>query len=154
MKLYLVQHGEACTKAEDPKRPLTQQGKVDVNRLAVCLRKAGVKIDRAIHSGALRSEQTAERVVNAIARGTEMEINRNIRPNDNPVEFANHLAIWTSDTLVVGHMPFLGKLVSQLTLGNSGFMCTYFLPSSVVCLERHHNSQWTINWMLRPEVTF
>ena len=34
MKLYLVQHGEAKSKAEDPRRPLTERGKEEVARVA------------------------------------------------------------------------------------------------------------------------
>ncbi len=34
MELYLVQHGEAKSKAEDPQRPLTQRGREDVARVA------------------------------------------------------------------------------------------------------------------------
>ena len=35
MKLYLVQHGEAKSKAEDPQRPLTERGREDVARVAL-----------------------------------------------------------------------------------------------------------------------
>jgi len=34
MKLYLVQHGEANSKAEDPQRPLAERGRGDVARVA------------------------------------------------------------------------------------------------------------------------
>ena len=33
-KLYLVQHAEAKSKAEDPQRPLTEHGIEDVARVA------------------------------------------------------------------------------------------------------------------------
>jgi phosphohistidine phosphatase len=32
MKLYLMQHGQAMAKEQDPERPLTQQGRQDVDR--------------------------------------------------------------------------------------------------------------------------
>jgi phosphohistidine phosphatase len=34
MKLYLVQHGQAKSKAEDPQRPLTERGREGVMRVA------------------------------------------------------------------------------------------------------------------------
>ena len=46
MKLYLVQHGEACAKDVDPQRPLTEQGRADVDRLARLLASAGVRVER------------------------------------------------------------------------------------------------------------
>ena len=152
MKLYLVQHGEACAKALDPERPLTEQGKADVNRLAVFLRKSGVTVERIIHSGKLRAQQTAERLVNAIAAGTTPEISEVINPNDDPAQFAQLSFAWTDDILIVGHLPFMAKLVSQLTLRNTQTVFTNFTPGSAVCLERHDDNSWTLNWMVRPEV--
>ena len=152
MKLYLVQHGEACSKNVDPNRPLTEQGKADVNRLAVFLRKSGVSVERIIHSGKLRARQTAERLVNAIAAGSVPEVSPAINPNDDPAQFAQLSFSWTGDTLIVGHLPFMAKLVSQLALRNTQTVFTEFTPGSAVCLERHADNRWTLNWMVRPEV--
>ncbi|MGD8514768.1 MAG: phosphohistidine phosphatase SixA [Granulosicoccaceae bacterium] len=152
MKLYLVQHGEACNKDIDPERPLTEQGKADVNRLAVFLRKAGVHVDRITHSGKLRAAQTAERLTNAIAPGITVEVNEHLKPNDDPTEFAQLSFTWKNDTLVVGHLPYLAKLVSLLTLHDSRTLFANFTPGSIVCLERTDNKQWLVNWMVRPEV--
>lgn len=152
MKLYLVQHGQACSKDVDPNRPLTEQGKTDVNRLAVFLRKSGVSVERIIHSGKLRARQTAERLVNAIAAGSVPEVSPVINPNDDPAQFAQLFFSWSDDTLIVGHLPFMAKLVSQLTLRNTQTVFTEFTPGSAVCLERHADNRWTLNWMVRPEV--
>ncbi|MDT8404928.1 phosphohistidine phosphatase SixA [Sulfuriflexus sp.] len=152
MKLYLVQHGEACTSEVDPSRPLTEQGKTDVNRLAVFLRKSGVRVDRIVHSGKLRARQTADRLVNAVAAGKVPETCDLLQPNDDPARFTQLSAAWTGDTLVVGHLPFVARLVSQLTLGNTRTLFADFTPGSAVCLERHADNRWTLNWMVRPEV--
>lgn len=152
MKLYLVQHGEACSKDVNPDRPLTEQGKADVNRLAVFLRKSGVNVERIIHSGKLRASQTAERLVNAIAAGTVPEVNKSINPNDDPTQFAQLSFSWSADTLIVGHLPFMAKLVSQLTLRNTQTVFAEFTPGTAVCLERHDDNRWSLNWMVRPEV--
>ncbi|WP_126456623.1 phosphohistidine phosphatase SixA [Sulfuriflexus mobilis] len=152
MKLYLVQHGQACTRDIDPNRPLTEQGKTDVNRLAVFLRKSGVRVERIIHSGKLRAQQTAERLVSAIAAGTAADVSDVINPNDDPVTFLQLSSSWNGDTLIVGHLPFMARLVSQLTLGNTRTMFTEFTPGSAVCLERYEDNHWALNWMVRPEV--
>ena len=57
MKLYLVQHGEACAKEVDAERPLTDQGKRDIDRLAAFLKQAGIQVSRVIHSGKLRAKK-------------------------------------------------------------------------------------------------
>ncbi|MGD9000811.1 MAG: phosphohistidine phosphatase SixA [Granulosicoccaceae bacterium] len=152
MKLYLVQHGEACSKDIDPERPLSEQGKADVNRLAVFLRKAGVRVERIMHSGKLRAAQTAERLVNAVAPGITVEVNEHINPNDDPAEFVQLSFMWKNDTLIVGHLPFMTKLVSHLTLHDSSTLFANFTPGSLVCLERTDNNQWLVNWMVRPEI--
>lgn len=152
MKLYLVQHGDACSKEVDPARPLSEQGKADVNRLAVFLRKAGVRVQRVEHSGKLRARQTAERLVNAIAPGTRIEVNANIQPDDDPTRFTELSFMWNTDLLIVSHLPFLAKLVSQLLLRNSSGLFASFTPGSAICLERNGNNQWHMNWMVRPEI--
>ena len=61
MWLYLVQHGEATSEEEDPERPLTERGVVDVHRVARKAAEAGiVTAVRVVHSGKTRARQTAE----------------------------------------------------------------------------------------------
>ena len=42
MKLYLVQHGEAVSKQDDPERPLSEQGLQDVQAMAEIYFKRGM----------------------------------------------------------------------------------------------------------------
>mgnify|MGYP001139025655 CR=1 FL=1 len=59
MIAYLIQHGTAASKDEDPERPLTLRGRRDVERVAD--RVASVMgTARVVHSGKLRALQTAE----------------------------------------------------------------------------------------------
>jgi len=153
MKLYLVQHGEAYSKQDDAKRPLTEKGKSDANRLAVFLRQANVKVEHVVHSGKLRAEQTAQRLVSAIAPGKKIETHDAINPNDCPVTFAISLKELPGDSLIVGHMPFLSGLVSHLVVGNENSLITAYTPGSVACLEfTPKNNSWSLNWMVRPEL--
>ncbi|MES9947054.1 MAG: phosphohistidine phosphatase SixA [Candidatus Thiodiazotropha sp.] len=152
MKLYLVQHAEACTKEINPDRPLTEQGKQDIDRLATFLKQAGIHADRVIHSGKLRAVQTAQYLSNKIAHGIELEVSTCIKPNDNPKALDLQGEDWQKDTLVVGHLPFMAQLVSYLVVEDEGKLITAYQPGSVVCLERMNDARWQINWMLRPEL--
>ena len=152
MKLYLVQHGEACTKEVNPKRPLTDQGKADIDQLAVFIKQAGVRVERVIHSGKLRAKQTAERLANAVAPGMEPETSGIINPNDNPKAFDWQSDSWDRDTLVVGHLPFMAKLVSHLVIDDENKSITDFQPGSIVCLEHTDETHWQVIWMIRPEI--
>ena len=152
MKLYLVQHGEACAREVDPDRPLTDQGKADIDHLADFLRQAGIQVERVIHSGKLRAAQTAERLAKVVVPGVELESSGIISPNDNPKAFDWQSDSWDKDTLVVGHLPFLAKLVSHLVIEDENKLITDWQPGSAVCLGHNSNAQWQINWMIRPEL--
>lgn len=152
MKLYLVQHGEACAKETDPARPLTEKGKQDVENLADFLKQAGLHVDRVIHSGKLRAQQTAECLAKAIAAGVELETSGIINPNDDPKAFDWQHESWNINTLVVGHLPFMAKLVSHLVIDDESALITSYQPGSIVCLERGEDARWVINWMIRPEL--
>jgi len=152
MKLYLVQHGEACAKEVDPERPLTDRGKADIDRLAGFLKRAGIQVDRVIHSGKLRAAQTAGRLAHAVAPGVEPEVSGIINPGDNPREFDWQSNGWDRDTLVVGHLPFMAGLVSHLVIEDENRLITAYQPGSVVCLEHEDDAGWRIGWMIRPEL--
>ena len=150
MKLYLTQHGEAHTKEQDPNRPLTNKGVADIEHVAKFLKQADVQVSRIIHSGKLRARQTAEYLAKQFANDIEPETTGIINPNDSPESFAWQSGNWEDDTIIVGHLPFLARLVSHLIIGEEEHLMVAFQPGSIVCLERVKNEQWVINWMIRP----
>jgi len=152
MKLYLVQHGEACAKDINPERPLTGQGEVDIDRVAKFLLHAGIQVDRVIHSEKLRAIQTAERLAKAVAPGISLEASGIINPNDNPKAFDWQSGSWDRDSLIVGHLPFLSRLVSHLVIDDENSPVIAWQPGSVVCLEHNSEGRWQIAWMIRPEL--
>ncbi len=152
MKLYLVQHGAACAKEVDPERPLTEQGKADIERLANFLKRAGIRVERVIHSGKLRAMQTAEGLATALAPHAELESSGLMNPNDNPRAFDWQGESWNHDTLLVGHLPFMARLVSHLLIDDENRVISAYQPGSLVCLEQVDNTHWQLNWMIRPEL--
>ncbi len=152
MKLYLVQHGEACAKEVDPERPLTDQGQRDVERVAGFLKQTDITVHRILHSGKMRAQQTAECLAQAIASKIELEINGLINPNDNPRAFDWQSECSNRDTLIVSHLPFLSKLISHLVVEDENEVIIAYTPGSVVCLELIEDAYWQINWMIRPEM--
>lgn len=152
MKLYLAQHGEACAKEVDPSRPLSEQGLADINQLATFLKQANIQVGRVIHSGKRRAMQTAECLAKSIAPGTELETSNNINPNDDPKSINWKSECGGSDTLIVGHLPFMAKLVSFLLFNDENQLIIRFHPGSIICLEHYNDAHWQINWMIRPEL--
>ncbi len=152
MKLYLVQHGDAVPKEADPKRPLSDQGRADVERIASLLGKTGMRVSRVLHSRKKRALQTAELLAAPVGAGEHVEEIAGIDPLDPTEGFAKTVTEWTEDTMVVGHLPFMGKLVSRLLVGEEGTSTVAFRPGSVVCLDRGEDGSWSIAWMITPEL--
>ncbi|MBI4005977.1 MAG: phosphohistidine phosphatase SixA [Gammaproteobacteria bacterium] len=152
MQIYLVQHGESVAKEINPDRPLSLQGKQDVTRIADFLKNAGITVNRILHSGKTRARQTAEILAEDLSGNMKVSAISGIDPNDPVDQLSAQIRTWTEDTLVVGHLPFMAKLVAQLVLNNDANVPAAFQPGSVVCLARDENGAWKIQWMLRPEL--
>ena len=60
MHVFLVHHGPAKPKDEDPKRPLSDSGREDVKRMASFLARSGVVAGRVLHSGKLRALELSD----------------------------------------------------------------------------------------------
>ena len=117
MRVYLVQHGEAQPEQVSPERELTPRGRSDVEQAAAWLGRCGVRVTKVYHSGKTRARQTAELLAGRVAPGVAPEVLPGINPND-PVEpFAERIRGWGDDTLVAGHMPFMGRLAALLVAG-------------------------------------
>jgi len=151
MKLYLMQHGEAVPKAQNPERPLSEQGRRDVMAMADFLCGAAIKPKHVVHSGKLRARETAEIVASQLA-AAETTAMKGMAPKDEVMPFADTVAAWTQDTIVTGHLPFLAKAACLMLTGDEGHASIRFTPGSVLCLEREADGPWQLGWMLRPEV--
>jgi phosphohistidine phosphatase len=152
MKLYLVQHGEALPKEINSDRPLSDQGRQDLEQFARFLAGRGIRVSRVWHSGKTRARQTAELLAAAVAPGMKTEARAGLAPNDPAEAFAETLVALREDTMVVGHLPFMARLVTHLVAKSNGGTTVAYLPGSIVCLERDEDGAWAIAWMLRPEL--
>lgn len=150
MRLYLAQHGLAVPKDVAPDRPLSAQGRADIERLAARLGQTGISVEQVVHSGKTRAAQTAEILTEALLAGAEPQARDGLKPND-PVEaLAAEIAGWSADTLIVGHIPFVGRLASHLLVRDANRSLLAFEPGSLACLERDAEGHWRLTWMLRP----
>ena len=151
MKIYLMQHGEAKSREEDPERSLSAQGEQDVQKMADFINRSGINVDRIIHSGKLRAQQTAEIISTSILNSTT-EISHVINPGDDVSDFVEEIDNTDHELFVVGHLPYLSKLVSFLVSESADQDILIYSPASIVCLQRDDNERWLISWMLKPEL--
>lgn len=152
MKLYLVQHGDALAKDIDPDRPLSDQGKRDIQQIAAFLKETNIRVEQVFHSGKTRALQTAEILAEALYSTGAVETLDGISPKDDPTPLFDMASTWEADTLVVGHLPFMSKAVSLFLMGDKGCEAISYRPGSLVCLERMDDGSWLLDWMIRPEL--
>ena len=148
MRLYLVQHGEALSKDVDPERALSDVGRADAEHLASFLAPRRLTISRVLQSGKLRAKQTAEILAGAFASELTPEETNGLNPLDEPQSLLRTIAGLQEDVLIVGHLPFLGKLVGQMLTGTDDSFVT-FEPGTLVCLERSED-RWSVAWVVPP----
>ena len=154
MKLYLVQHGDAVPKDENPERPLSDKGRTDVQRMASFLARGGTRVARVVHSGKVRARDTGTLLSQVLGpNGVVEEAAGGLDPDDSPELLVDAIAGWTEDVMLVGHMPAMGKLISHLVAGNEDAEAVALVPGTVVCLEKAEDGwTWAVNWMVRPEL--
>lgn len=152
MKFYLVQHGEATSEEVDPSRPLTAKGHQDVQKMSSFLKAAGLGPLTIRHSGKARARQTAEIITTHLGSGCQVQQGENLGPNDPVQRLAQEISEMTGEFMIVGHLPFLGKLASTLLAGSDAKNLVAFRQGGVVCLQRSEDKAWQVAWMVAPEL--
>lgn len=152
MKLYLVQHAKAASKQADPQRPLTEEGRRDIQKVASFIRPSNLCLDYLWHSGKKRAAETAEILAEALEINKTKTARDGLGPNDDVAVLKNELASLQQDVMIVGHLPFLSKLASLLLAGSESAGTVTFKQGGIVCLSRSDQNQWQIDWMIIPEL--
>jgi len=145
--MYFVQHGLALAKEIDANRPLSAEGRKDVERISAYLKKVGITVKTVCHSGKERAQETAQIFADQIGDGRLSELS-GMSPNDNVEEFATSLK---DDTMYVGHLPHVGKLVSYLITGDECAEVVKFTNGGIVCVEKD-SAGFHIEWYLKPSI--
>ena len=151
MELYLVQHGEAKSKAEDPQRPLTERGREEVQRVAEFAAKAGLKINQIRHSGKRRAEETASILAKHLSPAEGVLAVPGLAPMDDVRPIAQALRKETAPLMLVGHLPFMDRLAGLLVTGEASRSAVRFRMGGIVCLEGA-GDDWAVKWVVTPEL--
>ncbi len=150
MYLYLVQHGEAKREEEDPQRGLTEKGFQDVTKVCSYLKRIGIKASKVFHSGKLRAMQTARAIAETIeAKLVETD---GLAPMDDPLIWVERIKGIDEDIFLVGHLPHLSRLASLLLSGDRERGVIDFKMAGVVCLKRFEGGNFSVEWMVIPEI--
>ena len=133
MELYLMQHGEARAKEEDPDRPLTDKGRASVEGVARRAAGLGLRMDVIQHSGILRARQTAEVLANYLGALERVHEREGLTPLDPTAPVADWLL-----ALVAGE-----EAVQVLSFSMGGL---------VKLIPKQQRTGFAVAWVLVPEL--
>jgi phosphohistidine phosphatase len=151
MKVYLVRHGTSSPGDVDPQKGLSDQGKAEIGALANGLKHLGINVSEIRHSGKARAEQTAQIMAGAVQSKKGVNAVKGLAPNDPVENVADELVALGDNLMLVGHLPFMAKLVSYLLAGDTARCSADFQAGGIACLE-YDKGKWTLLWMAYPEL--
>jgi phosphohistidine phosphatase len=148
MALFLVQHGKSLPKEKDPDQSLSKEGFTETQAMAEMAFEQFVQVTCIIHSGKKRALQTAEIFMKALEPEAGIIKGAGLASLDDVTQFASSLKN-EENIMVVGHLPFMERLVSYLVTGSPERPVIKFQNSSIICLDTEDVSEpWFIRWAL------
>ena len=152
MKLYLIQHAKAASKEADPRRPLTEDGQWDMQKISDFIEPLDLSVGYLWHSGKTRAQQTAEILDEVVEVTEEMVAHDGLAPNDDVSRLRDEIISDQEDVMIVGHLPFMSKLASLLLTGSESSGAVAFRQGGIVCLEYSDDNKWQLQWMVVPDL--
>lgn len=151
MALYLVQHGKSLPKEIDPDQGLSEEGVKEVTTIADTAHMYNVLVGEILHSGKTRAQQTAKIFANRLET-SRISAEEGLNPLDDVTRKAATINPGTN-TMLIGHLPFMERLTSYLTTGATDFTIFKFQNGGIVCLDKIEASGlWAIKWALMPRI--
>jgi phosphohistidine phosphatase len=67
-------------------------------------------------------------------------------------EEAAQLDNLTEPVMIVGHLPFMERIVGLMTAGDADLPVVNFHNAGVVCLRKRDEGGWQVSWIVTPQV--
>ncbi|MDY6993573.1 MAG: phosphohistidine phosphatase SixA [Pseudomonadota bacterium] len=152
MAIFLVQHGKNTPKDQDPEQPLSEEGHFEVKRIANVAKEYHIPVKCIKHSGKKRAQQTAELFAAECTPDPSVEMMAGLGALDEVTVIAAQLKP-SDNVMLVGHLPFMEKLVCYLTTASTEHRVVKFQNGGIVCLDKNiDDKQWFIKWTLMPHI--
>jgi phosphohistidine phosphatase len=152
MTLYLVQHGQSLPKDVDPDQGLSEIGAAETERIAGVAKDYHINVKLILHSVKTRARKTAGILASALNPTNGAKEVEGLKPMDDVAAFASSLNPDTN-TMLVGHLPFMERMTSYLVTGSIDKPVFKFQNSGIVCLDQDPETKsWVITWTLMPTI--
>jgi phosphohistidine phosphatase len=153
MRLYLSQHGKAKNKEEDATRPLSDSGRAETEKVARFIyENTTLHLTNIFHSGKLRAKQTAEIFNKHFQPSGDLQETDGLTPMDDPNIWAKEAQELKNDVMLVGHLPHMSKLAAVLLCQDVEKLPVKFKNSGVVLLVKDDSGDWSLEWMIIPDL--
>lgn len=146
---YVVRHGHALPGPDDRLRPLSDEGREDVRRVARHVAALGVRVGEVRHSGLLRARQTAEIVAEHLGPGVRVAAVPGLAPEDDPAEARRALEAARASVVLVGHLPHVARLLARMLAGDPEGEVVRFEPGTIAAVA-WTGEAWVLRWVLPP----
>jgi phosphohistidine phosphatase len=151
MTIYLVQHGKSVPKEENPERPLSEQGRREVEKIAVGLKDYNIHVNFIYHTSKLRAVQTAQILHNHVHAAHGLIQTEGMNPNDDVRSFVQNITLH-DQAMFVGHLPFMERFVSYLVAGDEEKLVFKFQNAGVIILQySEEQKKWYISGSFLPQ---
>jgi phosphohistidine phosphatase len=149
VNFYLVRHGDAVAAADNSARPLSETGRAQVERTARLALERNLEAAIIYHSGILRAKQTADILAARFSSVGKVAQLSGLLPDDDPASVKAELDLAAEPMVLVGHLPFMGRLSGLLINGDPTRAVIEFSPASILCCTRSA-AQWKFAWHVEP----
>jgi phosphohistidine phosphatase len=148
MKLYLVQHGLSIEN-ETGDKVLSDYGRIQTTKSALHSSQFyGIDINRIYSSTKTRAAETAEIIAKVLGNNLEIIRDESLLPDSNPTPWKRKIENSSEDMMIVGHLPFLSKLLSILLVTDIDTDILTFKNSCIVCMDKTKKG-WIIDWVIK-----
>lgn len=126
LEIIFLRHGEAGARTDEPEkddaRPLTRDGRREMEEVAAYLPRLGIETDLIATSPLPRALQTAEIVARGYKMLNKLEQWDELRPGGETQSLYRRLARQKagSNILIVGHEPQLSGIIGEIISGSAG----------------------------------
>jgi phosphohistidine phosphatase len=160
MNLYILRHGIAVEHGaagyeNDDERPLTGKGERKMWVIAEAIKALEISFDSIFSSPLVRARQTAEIVAEALKCVKRLELTDTLAPQESAKPLIQFLRDQGAmdDILLVGHEPFLSRLIALLISGDSE--TSVLLKKGGFCklsiAELKYGRCAILEWLLTPK---
>ncbi len=155
MQIYLMQHGPALPKDQDPEEGLAPDGEARIHASGQALKKMGVSFDAILSSPKKRSKQTAAIVAEEVGfpaeRIVETKKVKAMTPPKETIQALSELS-GVARVLIAGHLPSVAEVASFLLTEGSKAAVQFEMGGCCrIDVDELPTRAGRLRWYLLPE---